>query len=112
MTLWAWFVGTKVGRWLVGTALVIAGLATALFIAFKKGKHAQAKTDEAKNADAAAQSEQEAANAAKRSSDAVRATNDEISKMPDAGTQRVGDAAAGTAADWLHQHADRDQANP
>lgn len=106
---WKWFLGTTVGRWIVGVGVVAVAIAGALAVAFVKGKHAQADTDKAKDAGAAQQAAQEAAAAANRSADAVRATNDEISKMPDAGTQRVGDATAGPA-DWLRTNANRDQA--
>jgi len=48
----AWVASTKIGRWIVGLALVIGGLAAALFVAFAKGKHAQADVDKAKTAQA------------------------------------------------------------
>jgi len=107
--LWAWFVSTKIGRWIVGITLVIGGLAAALFVAFLKGKEHQADADKAKDAEASQQAVKEAAAAVQQSADAVRATNDEISKMPDAGTQRVGDAVAGPA-EWLRDNANRDKA--
>ena len=110
LSAWTRFVGTKFGRWIVGAALVIAGLAAALFVAFLKGEHKQAVTDAARDAKADQKAKQEAADAAKRSSDAVKETNDEISKMPDAGTQRVGDAAHDSAAGWLRDNANRDKA--
>jgi gas vesicle protein len=108
--LWAWFLGTSIGRWIVGIGAVIVAVAAAVLVAFVKGKHAQADTDKTKDAGAAQQAAQEVATAVQHSADAVRATNDEISKMPDAGTQRVGDATAGPT-DWLRTHADRDQAS-
>jgi gas vesicle protein len=108
--LWASFLTTRIGRWIVGIGAVIAAIAAAVLVAFVKGKHSQADTDKAKEAGAAQQAAQEAATAVQHSADAVRATNDEISKMPDAGTQRVGDATAGPT-DWLRTHADRDQAS-
>jgi len=49
---WSWFIGTKVGRFIVGIALVIGGLALTLYVAFRKGKHAQADVDKAKTAQA------------------------------------------------------------
>jgi type VI protein secretion system component VasK len=110
LSAWTWFIGTKVGRWIIGAALVIGALAVAALEMFEKGKRAQAKTDADKDAAADQRAKQEASDAAKRSSDAVRATNDEISKMPNAGTQRVGDAAADSAAGWLRDNANRDQA--
>ena len=107
-----WLATTKLGRFALGLfALLVAFGATALAM-FEKGKRTQADADKAKDAEAAQRTAQEAAEAVQRSADAVRATNDEISKMPDAGTQRVGDAAAGTAAGWLRDHANRDQAGP
>ena len=51
MALWGWFVGTKIGRWLVGVTLVIVGLFAALAVAFVKGKHAQADEDKAAQAE-------------------------------------------------------------
>lgn len=111
--LWAWFLGTRIGRWIVGIGAVLAAFVVAIASVFLygrgKGKTEQAEQDKAKDAGAEQQAAQEAAAAANRSADAVRATNDEISKMPDAGTQRVGDATAGPA-DWLRTNADRDQA--
>jgi len=107
--LWTWFVSTKIGRWIVGLSVTLAALAAALFVAFLKGKEHQAGADKAKDAAASQQAVQEAAAAVQQSADAVRATNDEISKMPDAGTQRVGDATAGPAQ-WLRDNANRDQA--
>lgn len=112
MAIWTWFIGTKVGRWIVGLVLVIAGLVAALFVAFLKGKHSQVKTDDATAAQAQVDTVQASLDAANHSADAVKVTHEEVSKMPDAGIQRVGDAAAGTAAGWLHDHANRDAHNP
>src|SRR6185437_7214119 len=93
--IWKAFLGTTIGRWLVGSGVVILAALGLAAVAFVKGKHAQADTDAAKDAGAAQRAAQEAADAVQHSADAVRATNDEISKMPDAGTQRIGDATAG-----------------
>src|SRR5574337_748249 len=110
IAIWTWFVGTRIGRWLVGLGVLLAALGAMALAMFEKGKHAQAAKDQAKDAEASQRAAQEAADAIQRSADAVRATNDEISKMPDAGTQRVGDAAPDSAAGWLRAHANRDQA--
>jgi hypothetical protein len=106
---WKWFLGTAVGRWIAGIGLTVVVAAGLLYVAFRKGKHAQADTDKAKDAEAAQRAAQEAAATLQRSADAVRQTHDEVSKMPDAGTQRVGDAAPDSAAGWLREHATRPQ---
>jgi len=103
--IWKAFLGTTIGRWLAGIGAVILAILALAYVAFVKGKHAQADTDKAKDAGAAQRAAREAAAAVQHSADAVRATNDEISKMPDAGTQRVGDATARTAAAWLRDNA-------
>lgn len=109
---WSWFVGTKVGRWIVELMAILAGLGAALGYVYFKGKRAQADTDEAKDAEADAKAAQEAAEYTQRSTDAVRQTHVEVSQMQDAGTQRIRDAADNTAAGWLRHNADRDQAGP
>lgn len=66
---WRWFLGTTLGRWIVGTGAVALALAVALYMAFRKGKHAQADADKAKDAkqqaDAAHVAQQVQTNAAK-----------------------------------------------
>lgn len=47
---WKWFLGTTVGRWIVGIGAVLVGIAALAYVAFRKGKHAQADTDKAKDA--------------------------------------------------------------
>lgn len=49
--LWAAICASRIGRWVAGVALAIAALATALAVAFVKGKHAQADEDRAKQAE-------------------------------------------------------------
>lgn len=108
-TAWRWFLSTTLGRWIVGIGAALAAIGALVAVSFLKGKHAQAATDKAKDAEAAQRAAQEAAAAVQHSADAVRATNDEISKMPNAGTQRVGDAEPDSAAGWLREHATRSQ---
>ena len=57
--LWAWFLGTTIGRWIVGIGAVIVAVAAAVLVAFVKGKHAQADTDKAKDAGAAQRAAQD-----------------------------------------------------
>jgi len=97
MTLWTWFVGTKIGRGLVGAVLVIAGLVTALAVAFVKGKHAQAGQDKAADAQSLAEAAQEAVNAANVRKD----VENETAKLPDAPAQQVATADPATAAGRL-----------
>lgn len=47
---WTWFTGTKLGRWLIELAAILAAAGAAYFYVYTRGKHAQAKTDAAKDA--------------------------------------------------------------
>jgi hypothetical protein len=109
---WTAFLTTKAGRCLAAIGGFLLALAVFAFYVWRKATQHQADKDEAKDAAVNAQQAKEAAEAVQRSADAVKETNDEIAKMPDAGTQRVADAAPDSAAGWLHDHANRDQANP
>lgn len=109
-TLWAWFISTKVGRALIVLgAIIAAGLAT-YGAGWLKGRKHEAEADQAKDAAEQVEAVQAANDAANRSADAVRQTHEEVAKMPDAGTQRVADAAPDSAAGWLRANANRDQA--
>lgn len=102
LTIWE-----RIKGWiaLMGT-VAMAFVAVALYQR-KKGAQSQAVVDQAKADKADAEAAKQAVEAANKSSDAVKSTNEALSKMPDAGTQRVGDAQPGTAADWLRQNARR-----
>jgi hypothetical protein len=50
-TVWAVICASRIGRWVAGVALTLAGLIAALFVAFLKGKHAQSEEDAAKQAE-------------------------------------------------------------
>lgn len=50
-TLWAAICASRIGRWVAGVALTIAGLGTLLLITFQRGKHAQSEEDAAKQAE-------------------------------------------------------------
>jgi hypothetical protein len=80
--MWAWFVGTRIGRWIVGIALTLAGLAAALAVAFVKGKHAQADTDKAKDAQAAQRAAQAAQDTQQAASDAADKVRQDAAKQP------------------------------
>lgn len=95
--LWALFVGTKVGRWIVGMALAIAGVSALLGMMFLKGKHAQAKTDDFKDAQSLAEAAQQAVAAANVRKD----VENETAKLPDAPPQTVETADPDTAAGQL-----------
>lgn len=82
ITAWNWFVGTKFGRWIVGVSLVIAGLGAALFVAFLKGKHAQADTDKAKDAAEQIQQVKVAQQTQQAASDAAEQVRQDAAKQP------------------------------
>lgn len=88
---WTWFVGTKVGRWLVGMTLALAGLAAALFVAFLKGKHAQARTDEAKAAQASKEAAQTAATVQADAAQAAQKVQADAAKQPPPDTVKRND---------------------
>jgi hypothetical protein len=106
----AWLGGTKVGRWIAGIGAVVVAMLGLFAVGWLKGRKHEAEADQAKDAAVNAQQAKEIAEAVQRSADAVKETNDEIAKMPDAGTQRVADAAPDSAAGWLRANANRDQA--
>lgn len=54
MTIWAWFLTTKLGRGLLAIGVFIGAVLAALDIGLLKGKHEQATKDAAKNAQAGA----------------------------------------------------------
>lgn len=80
--LWAWFIGTRIGRWIVGVSLVIAGLAAALFVAFLKGKHSQADKDAAKQAQAVAEGEHVAQQVQTDATQAAAKVQQDAAKQP------------------------------
>ena len=49
--LWAAICASRIGRWVAGVALTLIALVAALFVAFRKGKHAQSEDDAAKQAE-------------------------------------------------------------
>lgn len=70
---WSWFIGTKVGRWIVGVCAVVAALGAALLVAFVKGRQhgkreglADAAEQAVKDARAAQQVTTDAAQAAEQ----------------------------------------------
>ena len=94
---WSWFSGTKIGRWIIGAALVIAGLLAALAIAFVKGKQSQASVDDAKDAQSMADAAEQVVKAARTRAE----VENEVAKEPVAPPQKVADAAPDTAAGKL-----------
>jgi hypothetical protein len=92
--VWAWFVSTKIGRWLVGIAVTLAAVAAALVVAFVKGKHAQADKDAAKDDQSLADAAQQVVTAA----NARQEVENENAALPDAPPQTVANASPGTAA--------------
>jgi hypothetical protein len=99
--LWAWFLSTTIGRWIVGVGAVLAALAVAIASAFLygrgKGKGEQATADKAKDAQSLAQAAQEAVDAANVRKD----VDNETAKLPDAPAQSVANADPATAAGQL-----------
>lgn len=94
---WSWFVGTKIGRWIVGVALVIGALAVGALAMFQKGKHAQAGADEAR----AAQSESESAQQVIKAANVRKDVVNEVETLPVAPPQNVATADPATAAGQL-----------
>lgn len=92
-----WFLGTTIGRWIVGIGAVLAGIAALAYEAFRKGKHAQANTDAAKDAKAA----QEATAAIQAASQTRTEVDNAITTLPDAPAQTVATADPATAAGEL-----------
>lgn len=105
-----WFLGTTVGRWIVGIGAVLAALAVALYVAFRKGKHAQADTDAAKDATEQAQAAQQVVQAATTRQEVEHETE----QLPAAPAQTVATAdphsAAGQLRDdgWLRDDPGKD----
>jgi gas vesicle protein len=95
--LWAWFLGTRIGRWIVGIGAVIAAIAAAVLVAFVKGKHSQADTDKAKEAGA----EQRAAQAVTDAANTRQEVDNATAKLPDAPAQTVATADPASAAGEL-----------
>jgi type VI protein secretion system component VasK len=58
--MWAWFITTKIGRWIVGFGAVIAGMFWLALLMFWKGRRSQAGKDQAKRADDAVKQAQAA----------------------------------------------------
>lgn len=111
MSVWAWFLTTRVGRWLVGIGAVIVAALALAGIAWRKGEKSgaakgeaeaeKAKAQAAERAAAQAIAERQAEQTAVQTASEVR---DEIQKLPDAPAQQVGSAdpatAAGQLRDW------------
>lgn len=85
ITAWGWFSGTKVGRWLIGAALALAALGALALTIYEKGKHAQATTDEAKDA--------------KVQADAVKVAQETYTEASDAAAKVEQDAKAAPPPD-------------
>lgn len=78
--IWTWFAGARVGRWIAGVALVIGALIAALFVAFLKGKHTQAKTDTAKDVQSLAEAAQAAIETNRSATQAAQTVRDDAAK--------------------------------
>lgn len=77
-----WFLSTAIGRWIVGIGAVLAAAAVLAFTAFMKGKHAQATTDAAKNAEAQQRAAQVAQDVQTDASAAVAKVQADAAKQP------------------------------
>lgn len=95
--MWAWFVSTRAGRWIVGVAALIASVAGIALAAFLKGRRTQADADKAKDAQSLAEAAQKAVNAANVRKD----VDNDTAKLPDAPAQSVANADPATAAGKL-----------
>ncbi|WP_343714036.1 hypothetical protein [Inquilinus sp.] len=83
---WAWFVGSKVGRWIVAAGAVLLAIGGALLLGRRQGRQAAGQEQEAQEHEAYR--------------DAVQ-TRDRVE-------DRLRRAADGTAADELRRHWSRD----
>lgn len=79
---WSWFVGTKVGRWIVELVAILAGFGAALGYVYFKGKHAQAAKDQAKDAKVAVEAAQVAQQVQTDASAAVAEVQADAAKQP------------------------------
>lgn len=80
--VWKWFLSTTIGRWIVGIGAVVLALAVALYMAFRKGKHAQADADKAKDAKQQADAERVAQQVQTDAAKASEQVQKEASKQP------------------------------
>lgn len=81
IALWTWFVSTRIGRWIVGIVFVVAGLAAALFVVFKKGEKDQRTKDVATQAKAAQADAQAAASVQADAAQAVQKVQEAAAKQ-------------------------------
>lgn len=82
MTVWAWFVSTRVGRWLVGAVLAVGALAIGLWMMYAKGKRVQAGSDAAKDAQSLADAAQNALDTANAASEAANKVRQDAASQP------------------------------
>lgn len=80
--IWTWFLGTTIGRWIVGLGAVLAAAAVLAYTMFLKGKHAQADTDAAKVAEQYAKDAQAAQATYTAANDAVAKVQADVAKQP------------------------------
>lgn len=95
--IWKRFLGTTIGRWLVGIGAVAAALGVAWYLTLRKGKQEQAAIDEAKDAAEQVQVAQQIQHAAQTRAE----VDSETAKLPDAPAQTVATADPHTAAGEL-----------
>ena len=82
IALWTWFVGTRIGRWLVGLGVILAAVGAMALAMFEKGKHAQAAKDQAKDAEAVQRAAQAAQETFTAASDAAAKVQADAAKQP------------------------------
>lgn len=110
---WSWFLSTAVGRWIVGIGAVLAGIAALAYVAFRKGKRAQADTDAAKGAEASQRAAQAETKAIQHAAQTRQDVDNAITTLPDAPAQTVATADPATAAGELRTDGwMRDPASP
>lgn len=80
--LWTWFVGTRIGRWLVGLGVLLAALGAMALAMFEKGKRTQAAKDQAKDAEAAQRAAQAAQDTFTAASNAAAKVQAAAAKQP------------------------------
>lgn len=80
--IWAWFLGTRVGRGCVVIAALITAFVATWFIACSKGKTAQKNTDLASAAQEAIQAANAAADTREAAGEAVQAVQQKAAERP------------------------------
>lgn len=82
MTIWAWFLSTRIGRGLILVAGLVAAAGALALTMFQKGKHSQADKDKAKDAEASQRTAQAAQETFTAATDAAAKVQADAAKQP------------------------------